>query len=140
VIVLVSDNSYICSDKTHSTTAGYGSMSSIKEAQSTSDLDHLFPERQAARGGWVPTKRREGDKAMLIDDDDEGSGATAAPIGSGTLLGKGKCCVGVQSGLRSIYVEQPVSIINLPQTWYALFCNRWISFIGVDIRYNSIYL
>jgi hypothetical protein len=56
------------------------------QANNTSDLDHLFPERQIAKGVRAGQTVSVQQTELMVDQDDG-----AAPIGTNTLLIKGVC-------------------------------------------------
>uniref|UniRef100_A0A914XQC2 Amino acid permease/ SLC12A domain-containing protein n=1 Tax=Plectus sambesii TaxID=2011161 RepID=A0A914XQC2_9BILA len=93
--------------------ASYGSMGNIKAhaGQGTSDLDNLFPERTAK-----PIKPEPGNP--------ESEALNAQP----------------HDGQQPIQNNQRLSIIGQPQSWYSLFCNRYVSLVGAIINIFIILL
>ena len=111
--------------KDHPIPQSYGSMHGLsnaaENAQNESDLDHLFPERQANK---FSTPQPEGalnaEGAALVAASDDG----VAADGGGTLLKK----------------ESKPSIIHMPRSWYSRLCNRWVALVGAVINLLIIFL
>ena len=106
-----------CSGQPRSKTAAdYGAIDS-----SRNDLDALFPERQGLSIVKAPNEE------VFVDQNDH------EKLIDGVIVER------KERNETCSFPDNKPAIINQPESWYSIFCNRWVSFVGMVINVVIIF-